>query len=548
MHGNKLIVDDDTATDARGPTLRERWPLLAVLLLSLMVTSIDHTIVNVALPEMVRDVGATSSDLQWVVDAYTLVFAGLLLLAGSFGDRRGRKKALLGGLMVFGMGSMMAATASGAGAVIAGRAVMGFGAAFIMPTTLSILVNVFTGRRERAKAIAAWAATSSVGIAAGPLVGGWLMRSFSWSSVFWINVPLIIVAMAVGMHALPESRDLTASRSDPLGGLLSIAAIGTFVWAIIEAPAAGWLSATTLGTFAASGLLTAAFAWWESRRIEPLLDITIFRDKRFAGASAAMTLAFLALAGSIFLVVQYLQFVLDYTPLTAGVALIPAAAGLMLGTGAGNHLGGHLRARGIVALGIATAATGIAVQAALADGTAYAPTGIGLALLGLGLGIAMPAATDSIMSALPPGKAGVGSAVNDTARELGGAVGVAIIGSLLASSYSSSIQSSLDGTTGLSEPMKAAAADNIGAALGIAESLGEPGGTLAAAARTSFVDGMQLGLWTAAALSVMAAVVAATMLPRATRESPDPDGPGIAASSSEAEEDAANRVEVAVGG
>jgi EmrB/QacA subfamily drug resistance transporter len=547
VHGNKLIVDEDIATHAKGPTLRERWPILAVLLLSLMVTSIDHTIVNVALPEMVRDVGATSSDLQWVVDAYTLVFAGLLLSAGSFGDRRGRKKALLGGLMVFGMGSMMAATASGAGAVIAGRAVMGLGAAFIMPTTLSILVNVFTSRRERAKAIAAWAATSSVGIAAGPLLGGWLMRSFSWSAVFWINIPLIIVAMAVGMHALPESRDLTASRSDPLGGLLSIAAIGAFVWAIIEAPAAGWLSATTLTTFAVSGVLTAAFAWWESHRAEPLLDITLFRDKRFAGASAAMTLAFLALAGSIFLVVQYLQFVLDYTPLKAGLALLPAAAGLMLGTGVGSHLGAHLQARGIVALGIATAATGLGAQAALADGTAYTPTGIGLALLGLGLGIAMPAATDSIMSALPPGKAGVGSAVNDTARELGGAVGVAIIGSLLASSYSSSIQPSLDGTTGLSQPMRAAAADNIGAALGIAESLGEPWGSLAAAARTSFVDGMRIGLWTAAALSVIAAVVAVIMLPRGNRQSAQTEGPDIALATSGAD-DASNRVEVAVGG
>ena len=176
MHGNKFMIDDDAATDVKGPTLRQRWPILAVLLLSLMVTSIDHTIVNVALPEMVRDVGASSSDLQWVVDAYTLVFAGLLLTAGSFGDRRGRKKALIGGLMVFGLGSVIAATAGSAGAVIAGRAVMGLGGAFIMPTTLSILVNVFTSRRERAKAIAAWAAASSLGIAAGPLVGGWLMR------------------------------------------------------------------------------------------------------------------------------------------------------------------------------------------------------------------------------------------------------------------------------------------------------------------------------------------------------------------------------------
>ena len=512
MHGNTIVFDEHT-TDESGPSLRERWPVLAVLLLSLVVTSVDHTIVNVALPEMVREVGASTSDLQWVVDAYTLVFAGLLLSAGAFGDRRGRKKALLAGLMAFGVGSVMAATASSPESVIAGRAVMGLGGAFIMPATLSILVNVFTGRRERAKAIAAWAAAASVGIAVGPLLGGWLLRSFSWSSVFWINVPFLVLALLAGRHVLPESRAGAVSRPDPIGALLSIAAIGTFVWAIIEAPAAGWLSGTTVGALAAVGVLGVVFAVWEARRPDPLLDVRLFRDRRFAAASAALTLAFLALAGAIFLVVQYVQFVLGYTPLAAGFALLPAAAALMVGTGMGEHLGAHVDARRAVAAGIAVAGLGVAVQAAFADGSSYVPTGIGLALLGLGLGIAMPAATESIMSALPRAKAGVGSAVNDTARELGGAVGVAVIGSIFASTYSSSVRPTVDGVAGLSAAARAAAADNIGAALATAGSLGDAGGQLAAAASSAFVDGMQAGLWMAAALAAVGAVAAAAFLP-----------------------------------
>jgi MFS transporter, DHA2 family, multidrug resistance protein len=516
MHGS-MNVFDAPEPDATGPSLRERWPVLAVLLLSLVVTSVDHTIVNVALPEMVREVGASTSDLQWVVDAYTLVFAGLVLWAGAFGDRRGRKQALLGGLMAFGMGSVMAATASGPESVIAGRAVMGLGGAFIMPATLSILVNVFTGPRERAKAIAAWAAAAGLGIAVGPLLGGWLLRSFSWSSVFWINVPFLALAMVAGRHVLPESRAGAASRPDPVGALLSIAAVGTFVWAIIEAPAAGWLSGATVGALAAACGFGAVFAVWEARRPDPLLDVRLFRDRRFAAASAALTLAFLALAGAIFLVVQYLQFVLGYTPLAAGFALLPAAAALMVGTGMGEHLGAHVDARRAVTAGIAVAAAGVAVQAAFADGSSYAPTGVGLALLGLGLGVAMPAATASIMTAVPRTQAGVGSAVNDTARELGGAVGVAVIGSIFASTYSSSIRPTVDGVAGLSDAARAAAVANVGAALATAGSLGDAGARLAAAASSAFVDGMQAGLWVAATLAGVGAVVALAFLPGRAR-------------------------------
>ncbi len=491
-----------------------RWRILGVLVLALLVTSIDHTIINVAMPQLVGDLGASSAQLQWIVAAYTIVFAGLLLTAGSLGDRFSRRHALLAGLLTFLGGSIVAATAGSTTALIAGRCVMGIGGALIMPTTLSILVNVFGDPRERAKAIAGWTAASGVGIAVGPIVGGALMRSFSWSSVFWINVPLLVAAFIGALHLVPDSRDPHATRLDPIGAGLSIAAISTLVYAIIQAPEWGWTSTESVASFAVGAVLTVVFVIWEMRREDPMLDMTLFRNRSFSAGSIALALLIFAMAGTVFLQAQYLQFVLEYTPLAAGFALVPAAIGMLLGTGAGAHLAEMHGGRITVTAGTLIAAAGVAVQAAFVDGGSYAPTGIGLLLFGLGAGVAMPAATEMIMATLPPARAGVGSAVNDTVREFGGALGVAVIGSVAATSYATSMQDKLADFPTLSAADRTLLTNNVGAAIHAAERLGAEAGPIATAARDAFVDSMHRSLWIAVGLAFCAAAVTFTQLPR----------------------------------
>ena len=503
-----------------------RWGILGVLVLALLVTSIDHTIINVAMPQLVGDLGASSAQLQWIVAAYTIVFAGLLLTAGSMGDRFSRRHALLAGLLTFLGGSVVAATAGSTTALIAGRCVMGIGGALIMPTTLSILVNVFGDPRERAKAIAGWTAASGVGIAVGPIVGGALMRSFSWSSVFWINVPLLVVAFIGALHLVPDSRDPHATRLDPIGAALSIAAISTLVYAIIQAPERGWTSTSSVVNFAIGAAIAVVFVGWEMRREDPMLDMTLFRNRSFSAGSIALALLFFAMAGTVFLQAQYLQFVLQYTPLAAGFALVPAAIGMLLGTGAGAHLAEMHGGRIAVTAGTMIATAGVAVQAAFVDGGSYAPTGVGLFLFGLGAGVAMPAATEMIMATLPPARAGVGSAVNDTVREFGGALGVAVIGSVAATSYAASMRGTLDQFPGLSAIDRDLLVNNVGAAIQASDHLGAPAGQIATAARSAFVDSMHSSLWIAVGLAFCAAVVTFTQLPRQAANHGAHDGPG----------------------
>lgn len=496
----------------------QRWRIFGVLVLALLVTSIDHTIINVAMPRLVGDLGASSAQLQWVVASYTIVFAGLLLTAGSLGDRFGRRPALLAGLLTFLGGSVVAAIAGSTSTLIAGRCIMGVGGALIMPTTLSILVNVFGDPRERAKAIAGWTAASGVGIAVGPIIGGALMRSFSWSSVFLINVPLLAVALVGALHVVPNSRDPHATRLDPVGAALSIAAISTLVYAIIQAPERGWTASASIGNFAVGAVLLTVFVVWEMRRDDPMLDMTLFRNRGFTAGSVALALLFLAMAGTVFLQAQYLQFILDYTPLAAGCALLPAAVGMVLGSGAGSHLTEMHGGRIAVTVGTLIAAAGVAVQAAFADGGSYVPTGIGLLLFGLGAGVAMPPATEMIMASLPPARAGVGSAVNDTVREFGGALGVAVIGSIAATTYGGSMREELAQFSGLSAVDRTMLSDNVGAAIHASDGLGAQGGPIATAARMAFVDAMHTSLWIAAGLAAGAAVVTYTQLPRRTSE------------------------------
>jgi EmrB/QacA subfamily drug resistance transporter len=503
-----------------------RWRILGVLVLALLVTSIDHTIINVAMPRLVGDLGASSAQLQWIVASYTIVFAGLLLTAGSLGDRFSRRHALLAGLLTFLGGSIIAATAGSTTALIAGRCVMGVGGALIMPTTLSILVNVFGDPRERAKAIAGWTAASGAGIALGPIVGGALMRSFSWSSVFWINVPLLVVAFIGALHLVPDSRDPHATRLDPIGAALSIAAISTLVYAIIQAPERGWTSTSSVVNFAIGAAIAVVFVGWEMRRDDPMLDMSLFRNRSFSAGSIALALLFFAMAGTVFLQAQYLQFVLQYTPLAAGFALVPAAIGMLLGTGAGAHLAEMHGGRIAVTAGTLIATAGVAVQAAFVDGGSYAPTGVGLFLFGLGAGVAMPAATEMIMATLPPARAGVGSAVNDTVREFGGALGVAVIGSVAATSYATSMHGKLDQFPNLTASDRGLLVNNVGAAIHAGQHLGGQATEIEAVARTAFVDSMHSSLWIAVGLAFCAAVVTFTQLPRQAANHGAHDGHG----------------------
>ena len=412
---------------------RHRWAALGVLCASLLAIVVDNTIVNVALPTLARDLDADVSELQWVVDAYTLVFAALLLLAGALGDRYGRRRTLLCGLAVFGLGSAAAAYSGGVDLLILDRALMGAGAAFIMPATLSLVISIFADPRERATAVGIWAATAGLGVALGPVVGGYLLDRFWWGSIFIVNVPLVALAIVAGRRLLPESRDPVARRVDWTGAGLSGAALVAFVWAVIEAPSKGWTAAPVLAAGAFAALALVAFVAWQRRVEEPLLDVRLFADPRFTAATSTIMVLFFALFGFLFLSTQYLQFVLGYSPLAAGVRILPYAGAMIVFASLSSKVVARLGAKRVVTTGMLLFAGGLAVAATVTAGTGYDRLGIALLLMGAGMGLAGAPATESIMSSLPPARANIGSAVNDTTRELGGALGVAVIGSIMSS-------------------------------------------------------------------------------------------------------------------
>jgi EmrB/QacA subfamily drug resistance transporter len=495
---------------------RHRWSALAVLSLSLAVIGMDNTILNVALPTLVRDLGATASELQWIVDAYVLVFAGLLLSMGSLGDRFGRKLALDVGLAVFGLGSAASAFSGSAETLIGARALMGVGGALIMPSTLSIITNTFSGK-ERGRAIGIWAGVAGLGIVIGPVVGGWLLERFWWGSVFLVNVPVAVIAIGVGWFLVPESKDPAATPLDPVGAVLSIAGLSALVYGIIEAPGNGWTVTVTLAWFAAAAVLLAGFVAWERRIEHPMLRMSFFRDHRFTFGATSITFAFFALLGGIFVLTQYLQFVKSYTPLEAGIRILPVAtlvAGAPLSARAVERIG----TKAVVTAGLLLVSGGLALLAAARVDSPYGLVATALGMFGFGMGMTMAPATDAVMGSLPLAKAGVGSAMNDTTRMVGGALGVAVIGSVLASAYSSSMSSAV---SALPSAAASAARDSVGAALAISSKLGPAGGGLATAARLAFVDAMGASLVVGAAVALGGAVLALLFLPARARERAD---------------------------
>jgi EmrB/QacA subfamily drug resistance transporter len=488
-----------------------RWTILGVLCLSLVLVVIGNVALNIALPSLGHDLGASFTAQQWMVDAYSLVFAGLLLPAGALGDRYGRKGALQGGLVVFGAASLLAAFAPGAGVVILARAVMGAAAAFVMPGTLSILAAVFPPE-ERHRAIAVWAGFAGASVTLGMLLSGWLLEHFWWGSVFLANVVVVAAALALGALLLPTSRDPEQAALDVTGGVLSMVAFAVLLYAIIEAPTHGWLSSTTLVGAVVAAVLLAAFLRWERRTDEPMLDLGYFTDRRFLIVCVTISVAFFGLFGVYFLLTQYLQLVRGYAPLAAGVRTVPAGVTQMIAAPASARLVERWGARTVMAGGLALLGAGMLVLAALGPATPGWVLLVGLSVLGFGIGLATPPATGIIIASLPIRKAGVGSAVNDTTRELGGALGIAVLGSIAASGFRGGIAGALRG-------VPAGAADaarrGIGGAVEVGQRLhGDAGARLLDAARSSYSSGLHAAMLTGGLLTLAGAVAVRRALPR----------------------------------
>jgi EmrB/QacA subfamily drug resistance transporter len=491
-----------------------RWAILAVLSLSLFITVLDGTIVNVALPSLSVELGASTRQLQWIVDSYLLVFTGLLLAAGGLGDRYGRKRMLMLGLVTFGVTSAIAGDAGSANALIASRALMGIGAALIFPATLAILTDVFRNPSERAKAIGIWSAVSGMAVAFGPITGGWLLENFWWGSIFYVNLPVVVIAVFAAWILIPESREQDAPALDKAGIVLSIAAIGTLVFTIIEAPEWGWLSLTTLGGFALAAVLLTAFIAVELRHPHPMLPVGIFANLRFSAASVAVTAAFFALFGFIFLITQYFQLVLGYGPFEAGLRTLPVAGAIAGGSVAAPMLVNRFGTTQIVRTGLGLMATSFLWISLRADvDTAYIEIAGQMVLLGLGLGFTTAPATESIMGSLSSDKAGVGSAVNDTTRELGGTLGVAIIGSVFSSLYASSLHSGNAAFDRLPEEMRLLTEESVGAARIIAAELGPNAGPYLDHVNQAFLSGLSAGTLVAAGVAAAGAIFASKFLP-----------------------------------
>ncbi len=490
-----------------------RWKILTVLCTSLMVVMVGNTALNVALPTLARDLHASISELQWMVDAYGLVFAGLLLTAGTIGDRYGRKGALQFGLAVFLSGSLFAAFMDSATAIVAGRAVMGFGAAFVMPATLSILTNVFPPH-ERGKAIAIWAGISGGGAAIGPVASGFLLEHFSWGSIFLVNVPIIAVALIAGYILLAE---VERPRSGAARSARSVAVDRRAQCIGVRdhrgpADADGPARRVSCGS-AAAAVLLALFLMWELRNTTPMLNLRYFLDPRFGVAAGVITLVFFAMFGFFFLLTQYFQLVLGYDPLEAGIRQLPFAAVMILCAPQSPRLAARFGVNRVVAAGLLGVSGAMALFTLAQVDTSYLALLPVMMTMAAGMSLTIPSMTGSIMSAVPLGKAGVGSATNDTTRELGGALGVAVLGSLVAGRYDTRLSTTLKS---LPADVQDRARESLAGALQVAREVGGPvAGRVADEAKAAYVSGMHLAAIVAASVCAVATVFVYRKLPSA---------------------------------
>ncbi|MDQ1724314.1 MAG: hypothetical protein QOG52_1342 [Frankiaceae bacterium] len=473
-----------------------RWVILGVLCVSLFVVVLDNTVLNVAIPSLSNDLQTSTAEVQWVIDAYSLVFGGLLLSSGTMSDTYGRKRGFVAGLLVFGVASLACAFAPTTSWLIAARALLGLGGALLMPGTLSILINVFPAR-ERVKAMSVWGGMSALGMAAGPILGGVLVEHFWWGSVFLLNVPVVAVATVVAVRLLPESRDPVARRADIVGALLSTGFMTSLVYAVISSPAHGWSSTDVLSAVTLTGAFGVAFLWWERRTDHPMLDFAILGQRRFIGAAVAGTLLLFTFGGASFLVTQQLQFVLGLSPLAAGLRMLPLVAAVIVGAVLSEPLTRRVGGRVLVFVGLTIVSLGLAYFALIGRGGGYSRIVVTFLGVGFGAGLALAPASEALLGAIPVERAGLGSALNDMVQEIGIALGVALLGALVSTGYRANLPA--DAPPGARE------------GLGTALMLNHPG--LAAAARNAFEDGAAVAMGVAAGIAFLAACVAAWLLP-----------------------------------
>ncbi|MFF9491203.1 MFS transporter [Streptomyces flaveolus] len=502
---------------------RRRWAILGVLMLSLLIVVLDNSILNVAIktistPEP-TGLGATQSELEWAINAYTLVFAGLLFTAGLLGDRLGRKKVLLGGLAVFGIGSALAAFSGSPGELITFRAVMGLGAAFVMPATLAVLMNVFE-REEQPKAIGIWAGGVGLAIAIGPITGGLLLDHFWWGSVFLVNVPIVVVALALMLWLVPDSRDPNPGRLDPVGVVLSVVGLVLLVYGIIKGgQLADFTDATVLATTGAGLAVLVAFVVYEKRSDHPSIDVTYFRNKVFSAAIAAIALVFFALMGVTFFSVFYTQSVLGFSPLETGLLMLPLAASQLIFAPRARLLVDRFGNRATTTAGMLLIAAMLAAFATLEADTPVWLLEVYFFLMGTGMAHIMTPTSVVIMQALPREKAGSASALSNTFRQVGGALGIAVLGSVLSTAYRNGIEGDLGQVPA---GLRHTAGESIEATLGVAEKLGPQGKALVGPAHDAFLHAMHVTALWGAGVAVLGAIVVAVYLPGRT---PRPESP-----------------------
>ncbi|WP_407551173.1 MFS transporter [Streptomyces sp. Pv4-95] len=494
------VAADATAT--LGPPGRPatRWLILAVICVAQLTVVLDNTVLNVAVPSLTEEMGATTADVQWMINAYSLVQSGLLLTAGNAADRYGRRKMLAVGLVLFGIASLGATLAQSPGQLIAARAGMGVGGALLVTTTLAVVMQIFDDA-ERPKAIGIWSSVNSLGFAAGPLIGGALLDHFWWGSLFLINLPVAVIALVAVVTLVPESKNPLGERPDPLGALLSMIGMVGVVFAIISGPVSGWLSERVLISAAVGLVGLAVFALWELRIPHPMLDMHFFRNRRFIGAVSGGILVAFGMGGSMFLLTQHLQLVLGYGPLDAGLRMAPLAVTVILVnfTGLGARLTPRLGTPGMIVSGMTLLAAGLAAVSTL-GGASYGGMLTGLIVMGVGVAFAMPTMANAIMSAIPPAKAGVGAGVNGTLMEFGQGLGVAVLGAVLNSRFVALL------------PAVAAGAGSLPAALAEVRSDADR-----AAVHDAFAAGIGTSQLVGAAAVFAGGLLAAVMLRRAER-------------------------------
>ena len=507
-----MAITEAPAPAEAAPALDpRRWWMLGVLCLSLLIVFVGNSSLNVTIPTLSRDLHASESQLQWVVASYSLVFAGLLFSTGALGDRFGRKGALQFGLVGFLVGAALASASTAMWQLIACRALMGAAAAFIMPSTLSIIVNVFPAE-ERTKAIAFWAATTGAAGAVGPVASGWLLGHFWFGSVFLINVPIIVLALVLGYFLVPKSKDPEQARLDPVGAGLSIVGISTLVYGLIQGPSNGWASTSTLGAFAIALVVLGLFARWELRVEEPMLDLSFFRNPAFSTGTGGMILVFMAMFGVMFLITQYFQLVLGYSPLSAALRLLPMAPVMIIVAPLTPRLSERFGANRVVASGMGIVTVGLLAFRTLGLHTTYVQVLLIMLLMVTGIALTMSPMTAAIMSSVPPRRAGAGSAMNDATRELGASLGIAVLGSLAATRYDNSLNHAI---TGLTAAQRTKARSSLAGALNVAGKLRTvPGRALTTAADHSFVNGVHLAVTGGAILAGLSAFAVARWLPR----------------------------------